>query len=392
MAGSYRVLDAYESLKLVAQRSGAPLCGQRAWISGNTVFAERGGSAMALATYSDPGYQMAYVNVFHGGKRIELDYGSLALAWSSGAWSVTSAGAGDQVEGGAFQSPAYSSDHDQTAGAGAPVIRRSTADVVRLNLYDASWNVVKTFEKSFPATRAPSSGIGAYTAVYSCNPSPCSFDHYEAGGLNYWGEWDEIASNWSLDGNPWDSAGGTHAAIAPQGNFALVTLAFVHHNWTVNAMHDCGDKTPVADRCQEITEKDSVTRSEVWRVDLTKAGSDSTAWSQVFAGGVGTLNRANAYLSWIGISEDGNQYMWGAASPVYQSAVSNNLAMRVVSCGSTGVLEWVEANPASGALGTVRRSVSVNGTDMCGGMFWGGATTSSQRGIRVPKLGPPPSP
>ncbi|MBK6487011.1 MAG: S8/S53 family peptidase [Gemmatimonadetes bacterium] len=40
-AGGYPIVDAYESLKLAAQRPGAPLCGNRVFIRGDSVFAQR---------------------------------------------------------------------------------------------------------------------------------------------------------------------------------------------------------------------------------------------------------------------------------------------------------------------------------------------------------------
>lgn len=62
--------DAYESLKLAAERPGAPLCGNRVWTADNAVYTERAsGSATQLFGI---GERAGFVNVLHGGRRVQV--------------------------------------------------------------------------------------------------------------------------------------------------------------------------------------------------------------------------------------------------------------------------------------------------------------------------------
>ncbi len=55
LAGGIPIVDAYESLKLAAQRKGAPLCGNRTWFRRGRVIVERGSGPLVfddtLATF-----------------------------------------------------------------------------------------------------------------------------------------------------------------------------------------------------------------------------------------------------------------------------------------------------------------------------------------------------
>lgn len=64
-AGGIPLLNAYESLRAAAERSGAPLCGQQVWAEGGMLWARRNGSPVELAAAADTAAQ---VEVLHGGK------------------------------------------------------------------------------------------------------------------------------------------------------------------------------------------------------------------------------------------------------------------------------------------------------------------------------------
>lgn len=96
-AGGVPLLDAYESLRLAAQRRGAPLCGNRLWGDSGAVVAERtpasGFFDDTLATVP-AGSGSSYLLPIHGGKRL-LNGGFAApwreVRWSPGAgWAVVS--------------------------------------------------------------------------------------------------------------------------------------------------------------------------------------------------------------------------------------------------------------------------------------------------------------
>ncbi|HET7622217.1 MAG TPA: S8 family serine peptidase [Gemmatimonadaceae bacterium] len=81
--------NAYESLKLAAERPGAPLCGNRVWSDSGAIFAERGsGSKERLFTVGEPA---GYVNVLHGGRRIQFvgtdSWDDFEYDYSNGQWA-----------------------------------------------------------------------------------------------------------------------------------------------------------------------------------------------------------------------------------------------------------------------------------------------------------------
>jgi subtilisin family serine protease len=82
------VLDAYESLKVAAERVGAPLCGNRIWTEDGKVYAERTGAAGGRGELlRDLGVDVTHVNAWHGGK--DLRVWTPARGWESFAWRPT---------------------------------------------------------------------------------------------------------------------------------------------------------------------------------------------------------------------------------------------------------------------------------------------------------------
>jgi hypothetical protein len=71
-AGTRPLMNAYESLKLAAQRPGAPLCGNRVWVNNNAVIAERDPVAHTTEQLVALGEPAAWVNARHGGRRVEV--------------------------------------------------------------------------------------------------------------------------------------------------------------------------------------------------------------------------------------------------------------------------------------------------------------------------------
>lgn len=70
-AGTIPILNVHESLKLAAQRPGAPLCGNRVWSEGGEVFAQRGPAFDApVERLFTTGTGASFLQVLHGGRRI----------------------------------------------------------------------------------------------------------------------------------------------------------------------------------------------------------------------------------------------------------------------------------------------------------------------------------
>ncbi|MDZ4864140.1 MAG: S8 family serine peptidase [Gemmatimonadota bacterium] len=85
VATSAPLLNTYESLKLAAERPGAPLCGNRVWPEGDLVRVQRG---TTTDTVRDAGTPVLNVTTMHGGKRLlyTTGTGSGAMQYQNGAW------------------------------------------------------------------------------------------------------------------------------------------------------------------------------------------------------------------------------------------------------------------------------------------------------------------
>jgi subtilisin family serine protease len=97
-AGGIPLANAYESLKLAAERQGAPLCGNRVWTSAGTIRVQRGNTIETIPTVLSPSDTIRNIEVSHGGKRIDyttystsgVPFVARALTWSGGVWSTSS--------------------------------------------------------------------------------------------------------------------------------------------------------------------------------------------------------------------------------------------------------------------------------------------------------------
>ena len=71
-------LDAYQALKLAAESPGAPLCGNRVYKAGDAIYALRGDTktpeAIISLPFQTPDSGNAYIDVYHGGKRVDLGF------------------------------------------------------------------------------------------------------------------------------------------------------------------------------------------------------------------------------------------------------------------------------------------------------------------------------
>lgn len=79
---TYYVADAYQSLKLAAERTTAPLCGNRMWTIGDSLFIERG-TVFNVEKLVRPGSSGGFVTTYHDGHYLDLG-GS--IEWQNGAW------------------------------------------------------------------------------------------------------------------------------------------------------------------------------------------------------------------------------------------------------------------------------------------------------------------
>ena len=88
--GNYPILNAYEALKAAAERPGSPLCGNRLWAVGDSVYVRRGNTNERIAVVSTG---VNRVIAFHGGRLLGIQSfagTSPLLEWQNGVFTETS--------------------------------------------------------------------------------------------------------------------------------------------------------------------------------------------------------------------------------------------------------------------------------------------------------------
>ena len=88
-SGSLYVANAYESLRLAAAQSGAPLCGNRLWVANRQVIIERGSTPQPIPI-TLPSDSIWGLEAAHGGKRIDYEFpgGQGSLLWTPTGWTA----------------------------------------------------------------------------------------------------------------------------------------------------------------------------------------------------------------------------------------------------------------------------------------------------------------
>jgi hypothetical protein len=102
LAGGIPVLNAYESLKKAAERTGAPLCGNHVWAIEDSLFVTRGAASERIAVRPGSGSSGTYT--YHGGHFIDFNGG---LRWANSNWTpgaippdAVPSGSGSSASGG----------------------------------------------------------------------------------------------------------------------------------------------------------------------------------------------------------------------------------------------------------------------------------------------------
>ena len=148
--------NAYESLKLAAERPGAPLCGNHVWVAGHTVgstdfdtvVVQRGASATEKIWGNDPEGTIAILNVQHGGHRISyhgateyraIEYNPLTRKWKAALPDDSLPVVSD---GGTYNSYRWSS-HDGDSSLVYSTATQSTPTVT-IKLYDSHAGTTNT--------------------------------------------------------------------------------------------------------------------------------------------------------------------------------------------------------------------------------------------------------
>jgi hypothetical protein len=130
-AGDYPIINAYESLKLAAERPGAPLCSNAVWASGGNLHVQR--TETFAEVLAPIGATEAWqLEVLHGGKHIwySTRSGGRVLGWNAGSrtWAAASLPADWQDRRGGTDGSlmGYSHDGDTLAYVDPSVVSGTT--------------------------------------------------------------------------------------------------------------------------------------------------------------------------------------------------------------------------------------------------------------------------
>ncbi len=269
------LLNAYESLKLAAQRPGAPLCGNRVWRSNNAVVAERDPVLHTTETLVNLGEAGAGVNVRHGGHRFEvataLGDRDRAFELRQGQWVETQDTA-TTLAGGTFSSMwARSHDGDSAASFIYSAVPGSAA--FEINIYDFRTRI----QTHIGTLVVPTSQFTGFVCVQ----------------LDYRGQ--------CVSSRP---TGNEESVVAQLvfpsvgGRLLLAVTYFATRDVGLGGWQTCPQADSMAVSCRSISYQQRTERAELWAVD-PRNGQDTHLWTfpdRVF---------------WFGASEDGAQLVSG---------------------------------------------------------------------------------
>lgn len=267
---SIRFLDIAAAARAVGARSSAPLCGNRLWKEADgDLHVQRGATTERLLTPTVDEFGATYLNIHHGGRRIELSFNDQTrfiwtpLGWNYGTWPD------DHIRdySGAFKgSGAYYQDHDDSLSTflssqlvGANVAIRVL--VTRISNMNTT---------NLPAAQVPLSLLRSLSEVCVRETAVMSGDvivGYDCVGRDSTGTADRIR-----DFAPNGTAFNTLHALDPQARFVLVPLVVRRETreWA-NDWDACGDAPGSFPeiRCRPVIVTRSVSQSTTLvRIDL----------------------------------------------------------------------------------------------------------------------------
>jgi hypothetical protein len=329
-------LDAYGALTLLSsERSGAPLCGNRVWVSGTQLVAQRDPSA-APQVLADIGQRAAFVNVHHGGRRVDAwtdDFDPLSFVFNQGAWTESGTPPASP-DGGAWNS-LWSLSHDGDTAV-TVVNNQVTLDVRRGPAGGSSTHVA-----DIPVPLASS---GDFVCLYIDGLSgECQEQRFVGTS--------EFVSWWT-------------AAYSPLGDRVIVSVSTSRTQTTsVGGMGSCPWETPGPNPSQCRTHIDYSTQTigtTYHQIDL-RTGNDTV---------LATPAIAPVVVFWSALAEDGGQLVTGegvmsqtsrvlpdTSFPGYRTLVTSQtttactLRYRQASSGLTPRFETASEDVCRGPLG-----------------------------------------
>ena len=339
MAGAYPVLDVYASLRPAARRTGAPLCGNRVWKSGDVVYAQRGSTDQAIATLPHQDWQSSFISVYHGGRRFDMDW-SREFLWNVGTGLFDEQSSYDSrpygENGGTFLS--YDGEnHDNTRFFKAVV--KSQDDSGFVVEAEALRSSTDTIQVSL-SPRLPRGQPSTVCVRRDATTQACAVQEGR-------GDWDDLENI---------SAGYTRllaAADAADSTRMYVVVNMLHHHidlpasWAPcadDAAYDCADGGASVD---------SSASTAVYRVSFA-----TNTWTAVTLPASAQRGKT---IGWIGISETGKEMVYGIGhtGQQYQQSTCTDQAT-----------DFVSLEPAT--AGQILRHIALPTGAVCSGEYEAG--------------------
>jgi hypothetical protein len=290
--GVIPVVNAYWSLKLAAQRPGAPLCGNRVWAEGTGVRVQRGTTTEEIF---DAGAATAFLNAHHGGHRLDLfinGLGDRTLRFENGRWTgpldFTQPSAGESS--GSYNSyRGATHDGDSLLNAIRTFVATGVQYDIRLGTQSSSGRLLGT--TTIPL--APKSG-------YFCVRQSARYD--TAGTfIEYSGCSDSSAATFE--------EARTVVADSPTGDLAFLSATTLL--WTTTSISDwvpCPG-VPIVDghaiaQCKFATGQRDATSSTLYSVPHA-------------TGSVQTVHSRPGAVYWVGLSEDAREIVIASGNEVF---------------------------------------------------------------------------
>ena len=357
------ILNAYESLKLAARRSGAPLCGNRMWKNGNDIIVDRGNLLETVASLEPRDWQSSFLSAYHGGRRFDMDFGR-EFDWKPATRTfeeVPYTNLGYGANGGTFLS--YDGDnHDNTAYVRANTTNADSSMLLaRAQLFS-----VQTNSELGSATAPP---IPLIPPVTVCEVRDIHTHGCLSAGPG--GDWTQLDRGNTVAGQRIMMA--VDASDSTRG-FAAVNIHAYHaeHGDWVPCLFNNDGTTDFECAPPHVSYHSAFVT--VYRVDF-RAGT----WTPVVMDSTGNASRQDAEIEWLGVSETGKEIIWGightTAAADYGPITCTNQAIEFVSLGSP-----------SAPAGTINFRVPLPDGKVCSGEYEAGATIAPSRAFSAPGL------
>jgi len=271
-------LDAYGALTLVAQRPGVPLCRNRVWAANNVLVAERDPVAHTTETLVSLAEAGPGVDVFHGGRRIEVSTAlgdrNRAFELRQGQWVETTDTATTPPGGTYFSILARSHDWD-SAGSFRYWTPNSTSASFETNIYEFASRTQTTIDTLV----VPLAQLGPPLECVELNHQGACVGSVATSGV----------TERAVAALAFPSVGGRLLLVVSYGGTRITGLG---------AWEPCTSGDTSLASCRGVWWEEDFNRAELWAVDL-RTRQPTYLWP------------IPAGVYWFGVSEDGSQLVSG---------------------------------------------------------------------------------